>query len=173
VAPDETGEIAIRRPDPAMFLGYLDDPRATAEKFLGDWMRTGDSAVVDVDGYVHFLGRDDDLITSAGYRIGPSEIEDCLAAHPAVHLAAAVGKPDPLRTEIVKAYVALRPGFTGTDALAREIQGFVRTRLSAAEYPREVAFVDEVPLTTSGKVIRRGFREVAAREAGALVDADV
>jgi acetyl-CoA synthetase len=172
VAPDETGEIAIRRPDPAMFLGYLDDPRATAEKFLGDWMRTGDSAVVDVDGYVHFLGRDDDLITSAGYRIGPSEIEDCLAAHPAVHLAAAVGKPDPLRTQIVKAYVALRPGFVGSDALAREIQAFVRTRLSAAEYPREVAFVDEVPLTTSGKVIRRGFREAAAREAGALVDSD-
>ncbi len=162
----EQGEIAVRRPDPAMFLGYLDQPAATAEKFIGDWMRTGDKAVTDADGYVHFVGRDDDIITSAGYRIGPSEIEDCLAAHPAVHLAAAVGKPDPLRTEIVKAYVALRPGQVPTEALATDIRAFVRERLSAAEYPREIAFVDEIPLTTSGKVIRRGFREAAAREAG-------
>jgi acetyl-CoA synthetase len=164
----EQGEIAIRRPDPAMFLGYLDQPEATAAKFTGDWMRTGDSGIVDGEGYFHFIGRDDDIITSAGYRIGPSEIEDCLAAHPAVHLAAAVGKPDTLRTEIVKAYVALKPGHAPTEALAREIQAFVRERLSAAEYPREVAFVDEVPLTTSGKVIRRGFRQLAAREAGAV-----
>jgi len=165
------GEIAIRRPDPAMFLGYLDQPEATAEKFTGDWMRTGDQAIRDEEGYVHFVGRDDDIITSAGYRIGPSEIEDCLAAHPAVHLAAAVGKPDPLRTEIVKAYVALRPGIAPSDALAGEIRTFVRERLSAAEYPREIAFVDEIPLTTSGKVIRRGFREAAAREAGAAEEA--
>ncbi len=121
-------------------------------------------------GGLHFIGREDDIITSAGYRIGPSEIEDCLAAHPAVQLAAAVGKPDPLRTEIVKAYVALKPGHAPSDALAREIRGFVRERLSAAEYPREIEFVDEVPLTVSGKVIRRGFRERAAREAGAAMD---
>ena len=150
-----------------MFLGYLDQPEATRDKFRGDWMLTGDRAVLDDDGYVHFVGRDDDIIISAGYRIGPSEIEDCLAAHPAVHLAAAVGKPDPLRTEIVKAYVALRPDQAPSEALAREIKGFVRERLSAAEYPREIEFVDDVPLTTSGKVIRRGFREQAAREAGA------
>ena len=162
-----TGEIAMKRPDPSMFLGYFGQPEATAEKFTGDWMRTGDSAVTDDDGYVHFIGRDDDLITSAGYRIGPSEIEDCLAAHPAVHSAVAVGKPDPLRTEIVKAYVALRPGFQPDDRLSRDIQAFVRERLSAAEYPREIAFVDEIPLTTSGKVIRRGFREAARRETGA------
>ncbi|MCB1501256.1 MAG: AMP-binding protein [Bauldia sp.] len=168
VPSGEQGEIAICRPDPAMFLGYLDQPEATRDKFRGDWMLTGDRAVTDEDGYVHFVGRDDDIIISAGYRIGPSEIEDCLAAHPAVHLAAAVGKPDPLRTEIVKAYVALRPGHDATDALARDIQRFVRERLSAAEYPREIAFVEEVPLTTSGKVIRRGFREKAAREAGAV-----
>jgi acetyl-CoA synthetase len=165
--PGMEGEIAVRRPDPSMFLGYLDQPQATAEKFIGDWMRTGDKAIADEDGYVHFVGRDDDIITSAGYRIGPSEIEDCLAAHPAVHLAAVVGKPDPLRTEIVKAYVALRPGHAPGAALAGEIRTFVRERLSAAEYPREIAFVDEIPLTTSGKVIRRGFREAAAREAGA------
>ncbi len=150
-----------------MFLGYYGQPEATAAKFTGDWLMSGDSAVTDDDGYVHFIGRDDDLITSAGYRIGPSEIEDCLAAHPAVRSAVAVGKPDPLRTEIVKAYVALRPGFAADGALAREIQSFVRERLSAAEYPRELDFVDEIPLTTSGKVIRRDFREAAAREAGA------
>jgi len=161
------GEIAIRRPDPAMFLGYFGQPQATAEKFAGDWMRTGDRAVRDEDGYVHFIGRDDDIIISAGYRIGPSEIEDCLAAHPAVHLAAAVGKPDALRTEIVKAYVMLRPGVAPSAALAAEIRAFVRARLSAAEYPREIAFVDEVPLTASGKVVRRGFRARAAAEAGA------
>jgi acetyl-CoA synthetase len=130
-------------------------------------MRTGDRAVTDEDGYIH--RRDDDIITSAGYRIGPGEIENCLAAHPAVHIAAAVGKPDPLRTEIVKAYVVLRSGHAPSEALARDIQRYVRDRLSAAEYPREVAFVDAVPLTTSGKVIRRGFRDQAAREAGAVV----
>ncbi len=167
LAAGEEGEIAIRRPDPSMFLGYFRQAEATAEKFAGDWLRTGDRAVADADGYVHFVGRDDDIIISSGYRIGPSEIEDCLAAHPAVRLAAAVGKPDPLRTEIVKAYVMLRPGVAPTPALAAEIKAFVRERLSAAEYPRELAFVDEVPLTTSGKVIRRAFRDRAAAEAGA------
>ncbi|HET7714712.1 MAG TPA: AMP-binding protein [Bauldia sp.] len=173
LGPDRQGEIAVRRPDPSMFLGYLDQPEATRAKFTGDWMRTGDSAVVDGEGYISFVGREDDIITSAGYRIGPSEIEDCLAAHPAVHLAAAVGKPDPLRTEIVKAYVALRPGHPPSEALVREIQTFVRERLSAAEYPREIEFVAEVPLTTSGKVVRRGFRERAAREAGAVEEAAI
>jgi acetyl-CoA synthetase len=161
-----TGEIAIRRPNPSMFLGYWNDPDATAEKFVGGWMLTGDLAVTDEDGYVRFVGRNDDVITSSGYRIGPAEIEDCLAGHPAVAMAAAVGKPDPLRTEIVKAFVVLRPGFVASDALAEAIRNFVRTRLSVAEYPREIAFVDEVPLTTSGKVIRRHFRDIVSREAG-------
>lgn len=129
-------------------------------------MTTGDQGTVDSDGYFHFVGRDDDIITSAGYRIGPSEIEDCLTGHPAVALAAAIGKPDPLRTEIVKAFVTLRPGFAPSENLAEEIRQFVRTRLSAAEYPRELVFVDEIPLTTTGKVIRRLFRELAVREAG-------
>jgi acetyl-CoA synthetase len=115
----------------------------------------------DEDGYVHFVGRDDDVITSSGYRIGPGEIEDCLIRHPAVALAAAVGKPDPLRTEIVKAFVVLKPGHTGSEKLASEIQAFVRTRLSAHEYPREVAFIDEMPMTTTGKVIRRLLRDRA------------
>jgi len=154
----ETGQIAVRRPDPVMFLEYWGRADATREKFIGDWMTTGDQGVVDDEGYFSFVGRDDDVITSAGYRIGPGEIEDCLIKHPAVALAAAVGKPDPVRTEIVKAFIVLKAGVTPSQALATEIQGFVRTRLSAHEYPREVAFIDEMPMTTTGKVIRRLLR---------------
>jgi len=161
----EVGQIAIRHPDPVMFLEYWRDPRGTREKFLRGWMVTGDQGVTDGDGYVRFVGRDDDIIISAGYRIGPSEIEDCLVSHPAVALAAAVGKPDPVRNEVVKAFVVLRPGFAPSDALAAEIKEFVRTRVSAAEYPREVDFVGEIPLTTTGKVIRRTLREQAREEA--------
>src|SRR5215475_4567959 len=157
----ETGQIAIRRPDPVMFLEYWDNPEATRAKFIGDWMTTGDQGVMDEDGYVSFVGRDDDVITSAGFRIGPGEIEDCLIRHPAVALAAAVGKPDALRTEIVKAFIVLKKGFVASDALASEIQTFVKTRLSAHEYPREVAFIDAMPMTTTGKVIRRLLREKA------------
>ncbi|PZO77657.1 MAG: AMP-dependent synthetase [Mesorhizobium amorphae] len=163
--PGESGTIAIRAPDPVMFLRYWEDEAATRAKFQGDWFLTGDVAHVDEAGYFHFAGRDDDIITSSGFRIGPSEIEDCLGTHPAVRIAAAVGKPDPVRTEIVKAYVVLREGVAPSDALADELSRFVRHRLSAHEYPREVAFVDEVPLTTSGKVIRRIFRDLAKEEA--------
>jgi len=156
---DEPGEIAVARPDPVMFLRYWNQPDATAKKFRGDWMLTGDTARRDADGYVHFVGRDDDLITSAAYRIGPTEIEDCLCGHPAVAMAAAVGQPDPLRTEIVKAFVVLRDGFAPSDALAAEIQAHVRTRLSAHEYPRVLVFRASLPMTTSGKIIRRQLRD--------------
>lgn len=162
------GQIAVKGPDPVMFLGYWGRPEATRDKFIGEWMTTGDQGVQDEDGYIAFVGRDDDVITSAGFRIGPGEIEDCLIGHPAVALAAAVGKPDPMRTEIVKAYVVLREGYAPSDALAGEIAAYVRERLSAHEYPREVAFVDDMPLTTTGKVIRRVFRERAREEAGAV-----
>jgi acetyl-CoA synthetase len=158
-ATGELGQIAIRRPDPVMFLEYWGKADATRDKFIGDWMTTGDQGVVDGDGYVRFVGRDDDVITSAGYRIGPTEIEDCLIRHPAVALAAAVGKPDPVRTEIVKAFIVLKSGYAASDALAGEIRDFVKTRLSAHEYPREVAFIDAMPMTTTGKVIRRLLRE--------------
>ncbi|MBX3584346.1 MAG: AMP-binding protein [Rhizobiaceae bacterium] len=161
----EVGQIAIRSPDPVMFLEYWDSPEATRNKFVGDWMTTGDQGVKDEDGYVQFFGRDDDVITSAGFRIGPGEIEDCLTGHPAVALAAAVGKPDLVRTEIVKAYVVLKDGVAGSPELASEISRWVRERLSAHEYPREVEFVDSLPLTTTGKVIRRIFRDRARREA--------
>ena len=162
----QAGQIAVRRPDPVMFLEYWQNPEATAKKFIGDWMLTGDQGITDEDGYIHFFGRDDDVITSAGYRIGPTEIEDCITGHPDVALAAAVGKPDPVRTEIVKAYVVLKEGRAPTPELAEEISGWVRQRLSAHEYPREVEFVESMPLTTTGKVIRRIFRDRAREEAG-------
>jgi acetyl-CoA synthetase len=160
-AANELGQIAIARPDPVMFLEYWGKADATREKFIGDWMTTGDQGVTDADGYVRFVGRDDDVITSAGYRIGPSEIEDCLIRHPAVALAAAVGKPDPVRTEIVKAFIVLKSGQAPSDALAADIQSFVKTRLSAHEYPREIAFIEQMPMTTTGKVIRRLLRQQA------------
>jgi acetyl-CoA synthetase len=163
--PAETlGQIAVKRPDPVMFLEYWNKPDATKEKFIGDWMITGDQGVMDEDGYVHFVGRDDDIITSASYRIGPGEIEDCLIKHPAVALAAVVGKPDPLRTEIVKAYVVLKSGETADVSLEDSIRGFVRQRLSAHEYPREIEFVEDLPMTTTGKVIRRILRNQAREE---------
>ena len=158
-APGELGQIAIKRPDPVMFLEYWGKPDATRDKFIGDWMTTGDQGVIDAEGYVQFIGRDDDVITSAGYRIGPTEIEDCLIRHPAVALAAVVGKPDPVRTEIVKAFIVLKSGQAPSDALAADIKDFVKTRLSAHEYPREVAFIQQMPMTTTGKVIRRLLRE--------------
>ncbi len=158
----DAGQIAIQRPDPVMFLGYWNDTGATERKFVGDWLLTGDIGRQDTEGYVTFLGRDDDVITSSGYRIGPAEIEDCLIGHPAVQLAAAVGKPDPVRTEIVKAYVVLAPGFEPGEKLASEISDWVKMRLSMHEYPREVEFVPELPLTTTGKVIRRLLRERAS-----------
>jgi acetyl-CoA synthetase len=108
---------------------------------------------------VQFIGRNDDVITSSGYRIGPTEIEDCLIKHPAVALAAVVGKPDPMRTEIVKAFIVPKAEYDPSDALAADIQAFVKTRLSAHEYPREVAFIDAMPMTTTGKVIRRLLRQ--------------
>lgn len=157
-APGEPGTIAVRRPDPTLFLGYWGRPDATAAKFLGDWMTTGDGGAMDRDGYVTFLGRDDDIITSSGFRIGPVEIEESLILHPAVAAAAVVGVPDPLRTEVVKAWIVPRPGVEPSDALGEEIRRFVRTRLSAHEYPREVAFVPELPMTATGKVMRRVLR---------------
>jgi acetyl-CoA synthetase len=166
VVPDGTlGNIAVHRPDPVMFLEYWRNPAATAAKFAGDWLLTGDTGVLDAEGWIKFVGRDDDVITSAGYRIGPGEIEDCLLGHPAVRLAGVVGKPDPARTEIVKAYIVLKEGRTPSDELAREIQTYVKTRLAAHEYPREIAFVDELPMTTTGKIIRRELRARAAAEA--------
>jgi acetyl-CoA synthetase len=159
----ELGMIAVRRPDPVMFLGYWNNPAATASKFVSDWLITGDTGVREDDGWIRFVGRDDDVITSAGYRIGPGEIEDCLIQHRAVRLAGVVGKPDPDRTEVVKAFVVLNEGFEPSDELAAEIAAHVKRQLAAHEYPREIEFVPDLPMTTTGKIIRRELREMVRR----------
>jgi acetyl-CoA synthetase len=166
VPTGEVGEVAVRRPDPVMFLRYWNNDRATREKFVGDWALTGDLARKDEDGYFWFVGRKDDVISSGGYRIGPGEIEDCLQGHPAVALAAAIGAPDPVRGEVVKAFVQLHSGGVGTVELARELQAWVRTRLSAHEYPREIEFMEALPVTTTGKVKRADLRQLERRRRG-------
>lgn len=169
VGPNTVGEIAVKRPDPVMFLGYWQNPNATKEKYLGEWLLTGDLARADDDGYLYFAGRKDDVINSAGYRIGPTEIESTLMKHPAVAMAAVIGVPDEIRGEVVKAYITTKQGIEGSPRLANEIQAFVKTRLAAYEYPREVEFVDQMPLTTTGKIRRNELRtrhqeEMRARE---------
>ena len=161
----QEGTIAIRAPDPGMFLGYWNRPEETKAKFRGAWMATGDRGVMDEDGYLVFVGRDDDVITSAGYRIGPGEVEDCLLRHPAVALAAVIGLPDDLRTERVTAVIVPKPGVRPSAALAADIQEFVRTRLAAHLYPRQVEFRDALPLTATGKVMRRVLRKELGGEA--------
>jgi acetyl-CoA synthetase len=154
------GEVAIKRPDTVMFLQYWGNMKATEDKFIGDWCVTGDLAKKDEDGYLWFVGRKDDVITSAGYRIGPAEIEDCLIKHPAVAMAAAVGKPDKVRTEIVKAFIVLKEGVSADPALEEEIKGFVKVKLAAHEFPREIEFVKELPMTATGKIMRKDLRKL-------------
>ena len=163
----ETGNIAFKTPDPVAMIEYWRNPEATREKYRGPWMLSGDEGTKDEDGYFWFQGRADDVITSAGYRIGPGEIEDCLMKHPAVGLAAAIGVPDPMRTELVKAVIVLNPGFDPTHGLESEIREFVKTRLAAHEYPRLIEFVDAMPLTATGKIRRKDLREreIARRDA--------
>ncbi len=153
----EIGEMAVRRGPPVMFLKYWNQPKKTADKFIGDWMRTGDLGSMDEEGYITYSSRDDDVITSAGYRIGPTEIENCLTGHPDVVMAAAVGIPDPIRTEIVKAFVVLRPGKYGKDLKQALIQR-VKDRVSPHCAPREIEIVSAMPMTATGKIMRRELR---------------
>jgi acetyl-CoA synthetase len=155
----EQGQIAVARPDPVMMLEYWRQPEATAAKFLGDWLVTGDTGSRDTDGYFWFQGRDDDIISSGSYRIGPGDIEDCIIQHPAVLMVAVVGSPDPVRTEVVKAFVLPRPGREPSEALAAEIRTFVKERLAAYQYPREIEFVTELPMTATGKIRRKDLRD--------------
>jgi acetyl-CoA synthetase len=163
----DIGEVALNRydihghPDPILFLGYWRNPSATAAKFSGDWCRTGDLARADEDGYLWYAGRSDDVFKSAGYRIGPGEIESCLLGHPAVANAAVVPKPDPERGALVKAYVVLTPEFVDQprEAIVQALQDHVRDRLAPYEYPKEIEFLDELPMTTTGKVQRRMLRQ--------------
>ena len=159
------GNIAIKRPHPAMFSGYLNNPEATEGKFIGDWMITGDLGEQDEDGFLWFHGRTDDVITSSGYRIGPTEIEDCLLKSPAVQLAAVIGVPDETRTEIIKAFIVVSENAEPTEALAESLKELVRENLAKHEVPRSIEFVDSLPMTTTGKIMRRTLRdqEVAPR----------
>jgi len=157
--PGTVGNIAVKRPDPVMLLRYWDDDQATEEKFAGDWLITGDTGRMDEDGYLWFVGRADDVISSAGYRIGPGEVEDSLLKHPAVGMAAVVGVPDPVRGQAVKAFIVPAPGTDPSPALAAEIQGFVKRRLAAHEYPRHVEFIDALPMTATGKIKRNELRD--------------
>jgi acetyl-CoA synthetase len=185
--PGTPGEVAVNRfdvhgqPDPVFFLGYWNNDKATKAKYTGDWCRTGDMAVADEDGYLWYQGRTDDMFKAAGYRIGPGEIENCLVKHPAVANAAVVPKPDVDRGAVVKAYVVMSPDWQSRrpsgpgktafdDEVRRELQAHVRGLLAPYEYPKEIEFIDQLPMTTTGKVQRRVLRlqeEARATEAGA------
>ncbi|MGH8752063.1 MAG: AMP-binding protein [Burkholderiales bacterium] len=155
----EVGEIAVHHVgNPVFFLEYWKNPAATAGKFSGDWCRTGDLAKMDEESYLWYQGRADDMFKSAGYRIGPAEIENCLVKHPAVANAAVIGKPDAERGAIVKAFIVLSAGYSASPQLEMEIQNHVRGRLAPYEYPREIEFMDQLPMTTTGKVQRRLLR---------------
>jgi acetyl-CoA synthetase/medium-chain acyl-CoA synthetase len=162
LGPGREGDIAVRvspeRPL-GLFAEYWNDPEATRACVRGDWYVTGDRGVVDEDGYFWFVGRADDVIVSAGYRIGPFEVESALVEHPAVAEAAVVASPDPIRGEIVKAFVVLAPGFEGSPALAAELQEHVKATTAPYKYPREVEFVADLPKTVSGKIRRVELRE--------------
>ncbi len=155
----DEGEIAVSDDDAAAFLGYWNRPDATADKVRGGWIYTGDVGVRDEKGFFWYRSRTDDVISSSGYRIGPSEIEECLNSHPAVRLSAAIGSPDEIRGEVVKAFVELKPGYEPSTDLANEIQQHVRKRLAAYLYPRRIEFIEAIPLTTTGKVRRTELRE--------------
>jgi acetyl-CoA synthetase len=165
VADGELGEVAVNRiapdgvPDPVFFLGYFHNDEATVRKYSGDWCRTGDLATRDGDGYLWYQGRADDMFKAAGYRIGPSEIENCLVRHPAVANAAVVPSPDETRGNVVKAFIVLAAGSAPSADLEQQIRDHVRKHLAPYEYPKEIEFIDALPMTTTGKVQRRVLRE--------------
>ncbi len=182
-AVDVPGDVAVNRfdvhgdPDPVFFLGYWKNDAATQGKFTGDWCRTGDLATRDADGYLWYQGRADDVFKAAGYRIGPGEIENCLVKHPAVANAAVVPKPDRERGSVVKAYVVLSPETIAKrdqstlgrarfeQELVAELQAHVRGQLAPYEYPKDIEFIDALPMTTTGKVQRRVLRLQEAERA--------
>ena len=155
------GDIAVRKGAAAMMLSYWGRPKETEAKYRNEWLVTGDRGIWDGE-FLRFLGREDDVITSGGYRIGPAEIEDCLLTHPDVENVGVVGKPDPTRTEIVKAYVVCK---AGRQPLADELQDWVKQRLASYSYPREIAFINELPMTVTGKVVRKVLKDQAISEA--------
>ena len=157
---NELGEIAVKAPDPVMFLEYWKNPQATQDKFIGEWLRTGDYGKKDEKGQFWFSGRKDDIIESGGFRIGPGEVEECLMKHRAVALVGVIGVCDPIRGEIVKAFVLPKGGVTPDKDLEESLKEHVKRRLEAHAFPREVAFVDEMPLTSTGKILRDELRKI-------------
>ena len=161
--PMREGQLALRRPWPSMFRTYWKDEERYHSRFKGEWYITGDRAKRDADGYFWFVGRDDDVINTAGHLVGPFEVESALIEHPAVAEAGVIGKPDPVAMEIVKAFVSLKDGFEPTEELRRELMGHARQRLGPGVAPREIDFLPTLPKTRSGKIMRRLFK---ARELG-------
>jgi acetyl-CoA synthetase len=157
---DELGEIAVKSPDPVMFLEYWKNPSATRDKYIGPWMRTGDYGRKDASGHIWFSGRQDDIIESGGFRIGPGEVEDCLLKHEAVALVGVIGVSDPVRGEIVKAYIKPKEGVRPDIALEASIKDYVKTRLEAHAYPREVEFLKKMPMTKTGKILKQELRRI-------------
>lgn len=157
----DEGAIAVRSPNPVMFLNYWNNPDATAAKFHGDYLLTGDRGQQMPSGRIKFIGRDDDVISSAGYRIGPAEIEDCLITHPAIRLAGVIGTPDTVRGSIVTAFLVLNEGVTPNDRLTQDITTYVKSRLAAYEAPRKIHYITDMPMTTTGKIIRAKLRDMA------------
>jgi len=170
------GDVAVHRdwfdgtPDPVFFLGYWGNESATAAKYTGNWCRTGDQAQADDDGYLWYQGRNDDIFKVAGYRVGPTEIENCLVKHPAVANCAVVPTPDETRGAVVKAFVLLAPGHEGSDKLKDSIREHVKLSLAPYQQPREIEFVTELPMTTTGKVQRRVLRELEERRKAIFSD---
>ena len=162
VEPGELGEIAVKCPDPVIFLEYWQNPQATTDKFIGDWLRTGDYGRKDENGHFWFGGRQDDIIESGGFRIGPGEVEACLMKHRAVALVGVIGVPDPVRGEIVKAFILPKTGVSPNKALETSIKEHVKNRLEAHAYPREVVFVSEMPMTKTGKILKHELRRMHA-----------
>jgi len=171
--PGEAGEVAVNRiapdgtPDPVFFIEYAGNPEGTRAKYTGDWCRTGDVAERDADGDLWYRGRADDMFKAAGYRIGPSEIENCLVRHAAVANAAVVPSPDEERGNVVKAFIVLAPGHAPSRALEDDIRAHVRGKLAPYEYPKEIEFIDALPMTTTGKVQRKVLREREAQRKAA------
>jgi acetyl-CoA synthetase len=174
LGPGKVGDVAVRRtwidgtPDPVFFLGYWGNPAATAKKYSGEWCRTGDEASWDADGYLWYQGRSDDMFKSAGYRIGPAEIENCLAKHAAVANCAVVPSPDETRGAVIKAFVLLAPGQVACEELKDAIRAHVKRHLAPYQQPREIEFVAELPMTTTGKVQRRVLRDLEAQKAAQM-----
>ena len=158
--PGKLGEIAVKYPDPVMFLEYWKNSEATKEKYIGNWMRTGDFGTKDENGHFWFTGREDDIIESGGFRIGPGEIEDCLMKHEAVALVGVIGVPDEIRGEIVKAFIVPKQGIPIDSVLEDGLKEHVKKNLEAHAYPREIEFLKDMPRTKTGKILRSELRKI-------------